>query len=84
MAEGREIYNKTINRVEKKRLSFKRNKVHYDVDTYPNGVIIVEVEFKSIQQKALWEKPSWIGDEVTGLEAYSNVVMAKQNLTFEE
>lgn len=84
MAEGREIYGKTINRVEKKRLSFKRNKVHYDVDSYPNGLIIVEVEFTSIQQQALWEKPSWIGQEVTGYEEYSNVVLAKQNLTFKK
>jgi adenylate cyclase len=82
--DGRAIYAKTTNRVEKKRLSFNRNKVHYDVDSYPNGIIIVEVEFKSIHQMALWEKPSWIGDEVTGFEQYSNVVMAKQNLTFKK
>ncbi len=81
-ADGRAIYAKTINRVEKKRLSFKRNKVHYDVDTYPNGIIIVEAEFESIYQMKNWVKPSWIGEEVTGYEQYSNVVLARQNLTF--
>lgn len=82
--DGLAIYAKTINRVEKKRLSFKRNKVHYDVDTYPNGVIVVEVEFKSVKQMEAWVKPSWVGEEVTGFEQYSNVVMAKQNLTFKK
>ncbi len=80
--DGRAIYAKTTNRVEKKRLSFKRNKVHYDVDSYPNGVIVVEAEFKSVEQMNEWKKPSWIGDEVTGFEEYSNVVMSQQNLTF--
>lgn len=81
-SEGREIYKKTTKRVEKKRLSFERDDIHYDVDTYPNGVIIVEAEFESVEQMEAWTKPSWIGEEVTGYEQYSNVVMAEQNLRF--
>jgi adenylate cyclase len=82
--DGRAIYEKTTNRVEKHRLSFKRNKVHYDIDKYPNDVVVVEAEFKSVEQMNAWVKPSWIGDEVTGFEEYSNVVISQQNLTFEE
>lgn len=84
VADGLAMYKKTSRRVEKKRLSFKRKKVQYDIDTYPNGVIIVEAEFKSVEQMEAWIKPSWIGEEVTGFEQYSNVVIAQQNLTFKK
>lgn len=82
VADGLAMYRKTSRRVEKKRLSFKRNKVQYDVDTYPNGLLIVEAEFLSVAQMETWVKPDWIGVEVTGLREYSNVVIAEQNLTF--
>lgn len=84
VVDGLAMYKKTSRRVEKKRLSFKRKKVQYDIDTYPNGVIIVEAEFKSVEQMEAWVKPSWIGEEVTGFEQYSNVVIAQQNLTFKK
>ena len=62
--------------------SHRLPKVHYDVDTFPNKMQWVEVEFKSIKEMKLWEKniPHWIGKEITGSRQYSNIALAKQNL----
>lgn len=85
--EAKELYKKCKWTIEKKRLSFNSHhmpKVHYDVDTYPNGMQWVEVEFKSIKQMKVWEKniPHWIGKEITGVSKYSNITLAKKNLKF--
>lgn len=80
--DGKEIYLKCDNKLEKKRLSFKKNKYHYDIDTYPNGLVVLEVEFDNIIDMNLWVKPDWIGEEVSGKSEYSNIVLAKQNLKF--
>lgn len=82
MEEGIQIYERTQSKLEKKRISFDLNKVHYDLDIYPNGLQIVEAEFKSVEQMEKWVKPVWIGDEVSKQEMYSNVFLATQNLTF--
>lgn len=83
--DGKEIYSKCNLTVEKKRLSFNSHhmsEVHYDVDTFPNGMQWIEVEFKSIKDMKKWEKniPSWIGKEITSVSKYSNITLAKQNL----
>lgn len=81
--DGKEIYRKCEFKLEKRRLSFKGpQKVHYDVDSYPNGLVVVEVEFNSIEHMEKWVKPHWIDEEVTGKAEYSNVVLAKENLIF--
>jgi CYTH domain-containing protein len=82
--DGKEMFNLTTKKLEKKRLSFKRFKEHYDIDEYPNGLIVVEVEFKSIEHMEKWVKPSWIGEDITGKSEYSNLVLAEQNLKFND
>lgn len=82
--DGVAIYNKCETKLEKKRLSFRRNKVQFDIDTYPNGIIVVEAEFDSIKQMQAWEKPHWIGEDVSDRSEYSNVVLAQQNLVFND
>lgn len=82
LEEGIQIYERTQSKVEKKRISFERNKVHYDLDIYPNNLHIVEAEFESVEQMEKWVKPDWIGEEVSKQEMYSNVFLATQNLTF--
>ena len=77
-----EIYEQCEWTLEKKRLSFKCGGVHFDIDTYPNGLVVVETEFDYLTDMLNWEKPSWIGVEVSGKSEYSNVVLAKQNLKF--
>jgi adenylate cyclase len=80
--DGKLMYNKSTNKLEKQRLSFKRGSEHYDVDSYPNGFIVVEVEFNDEDKMDKWVKPRWIGEEVTNDPTYSNIVLAKQNLKF--
>lgn len=87
LKEVKELYKTCKWRLEKKRLTFDSHnspKVHYDVDSYPNGMQWVEVEFKSIKDMKKWEKniPSWIGKEITGVSKYSNITLAKKKLKF--
>ncbi len=80
MKDAKEMYSKCTMKLEKHRLSFERFNETYDIDSYPNGIQFVEVEFKSVKASKTWVKPSWIGKEITKVSKYSNIVLAKQNL----
>lgn len=80
--DGKLMYEKSNIKLEKERLSFKRGSEHYDVDSYPNGYIVVEVEFKNEKFLNDWVKPKWLGEEITNDSKYSNIVLAQQNLKF--
>jgi CYTH domain-containing protein len=86
--EAKSLFKKCQWSIEKKRLSFDShvtpNEVHYDVDSFPNGMQWIEVEFSSVKAMKKWEKnkPSWIGKEITGVRKYSNITLAKKNLKF--
>lgn len=80
--DAKVLYEKCNLTIEKKRLSFKRGHETYDVDEFPNGMVFVEVEFKSIEKMDKWEKPHWIGEEITNDPKYSNVVLARKKLKF--
>jgi CYTH domain-containing protein len=85
--EAKELYSKCDWFVEKKRLSFYSHHmpdIHYDIDSFPNGMKWIEVEFKSIKDMKKWEKsiPTWIGKEITGVSKYSNITLAKKKLKF--
>jgi adenylate cyclase len=87
LKDAKDLYKKCKWTLEKKRLSFESHympRVHYDVDTFPNGMQWVEVEFLSIKDMKKWEKniPSWIGKEITGVSKYSNITLAKKKLKF--
>ena len=87
LAEGKALYKKCEWFVEKDRLSFDSHhmpEVHYDVDSFPNGMQWVEVEFPSIKVMKQWEKniPHWLGKEITGVRKYSNIALAKKKLKF--
>lgn len=77
LKEAKVMYDKSTMKVEKNRLSFKRNG-HYDIDTFPNGLVTVEVEFKSLKGMENWQKPAWLGEEITGDARYSNIRLAKK------
>lgn len=76
--EAKEIYKKCKWKIAKNRLSFSVGSSHYDVDTFSNGMIFVEVEFKSVKAMKAWKKPKWLGKEITGVGKYSNIVIAKK------
>jgi CYTH domain-containing protein len=77
LSDGKEIYSKCELKIEKDRLSFNGDSEHYNIDSFSNGIVFIEVEFKSIKDMNKWVKPSWIGEEITGVEEYSNIYLAK-------
>ena len=80
--EGVIILNKCEYRLGKVRRSGIIGNEHYDLDVYPNKVRVVEVEFESLEASKDWDKPEWIGKEITGVKKYSNITLAKQKLEF--
>lgn len=76
------MYDKSDMKIEKKRISFMIGEEHYDIDSFPNGLSYVEVEFKSLEDMKNWEIPNWFGEEITGVKEYSNIALAKKNLKF--
>lgn len=82
MKDGKQMYSKCTMSLEKHRLTFERFGETYDVDTYPNGIIVVEVEFKSLAKLKKWVKPSWIGEDISNNSKYSNITLSKKNLRF--
>jgi adenylate cyclase len=53
-----------------------------DIDTYPNGIIVAEVEFKNEIDAQEFQPFDWFGKEITGDKTYSNITFAKQRLRF--
>lgn len=84
MADGLEIYSKCESSLEKVRFTMNINDEHYDIDTFPNKVEFVEVEFESEEASNNWVKPDWIGEEITNDAKYSNIALAQQNLKFKD
>ncbi len=82
LKDAKEIYDKCKWRLEKKRLSFNKDGENYDIDSFPNGMVFVDVEFKSMKAMKKWKKPSWIGKEISNNPKYSNIRLAKKILTF--
>jgi CYTH domain-containing protein len=53
-----------------------------DVDSYPNGLVVAEVEFKTEEDCDNFKPFDWFGEEITGNKEYSNITLAKQKLQF--
>ncbi len=84
LKDGLEILKRCDWKLEKIRRtlnSFPDDTVHV-ADYYPNGLMFVEVEFKSIEDAEAFEPPFFFGKEITGNREYSNITLAKQNLHF--
>ena len=47
-----------------------------ELDIYPSGLVIVEVEFDSLEKAEAFIPPAWFGEEVTGNKQYSNAQLA--------
>jgi len=80
--DGKKLYDKCSMKLEKTRHSFIRGEEKYDIDSFPNNIIFVEVEFKTLKASKKWVKPSWIDKEITGVKQYSNIELAKKNLKY--
>ncbi len=64
--------------IEKIRYDIRVGKHVYEVDIFEGenlGLTIAEIELES--ENELFEKPSWLGKEVTGEEKYYNAFLSK-------
>lgn len=55
-----------------------------EVDFYESnlkGLVIIEVEFQSLEQAEEFEKPEWFGEEVTYMSDYKNKNLARIGLS---
>lgn len=70
-----QMLNGTNIKLEKTRYTtyFSNNRV--DIDIYPNGLQVVEIEFV----EPFADIPDYCGDEITGISKYSNIEIAKAN-----
>jgi CYTH domain-containing protein len=74
-ADALRMYESCRFRLEKKRYSTIYKDYRIDIDIYPSGKQVVEVEY----EEELNEIPEYCGTEVTGNKEYSNIFIAKQN-----
>ena len=66
------------NRIEKVRYLVKQDAHIFEIDVFSGknkGLIIAEIELES--EHEVFEKPSWIGEEVTGIPMYYNTELSK-------
>jgi CYTH domain-containing protein len=64
--------------IAKTRYLVKAEKHTYEIDVFEGknkGLILAEIELNSIDEN--FEKPNWLGEEVTGNKKYYNVFLAK-------
>ena len=73
LEHGIELMLSTNIKLQKKRYSFASGKNHVDIDIYPDGTAVVEIEYES----ELLNLPDYCGEEITGSRKYSNIEIAK-------
>jgi len=76
--EGFKLYDLAQFKLEKNRFITVYNNHKVDIDIYPSGLGIVEIEFDD----HLDSLPDYCGEEVTGKKEYSNLFLAKKNNEF--
>jgi adenylate cyclase len=72
-----ELFNATNIRLTKTRYSTEYKDCHVDIDLYPNGLQVVEIE--TSEGIELTDLPDYCGEELTGLHEYSNIKLALLN-----
>ena len=83
LCDGLEMLKRCEWKVEKIRREYKSSPDEtHTYDLYPNGLMVVEVEFKSKEEAEAFKTTFFFGEEITGNREYSNITLAKQNLHF--
>lgn len=70
-------------RLHKQRHAIPREGLTVELDVYEGdleGLVVAEVEFPDEEAARAFEAPEWLGDEVTGVEAYLNENLAVHGL----
>jgi CYTH domain-containing protein len=76
--QGLKLYELSEFKLEKKRYTTFFKDYNVDIDVYPSGLSVVEIEFR----EDLKEIPDYCGKEITGEKEFSNIEIAKMNNQF--
>jgi adenylate cyclase len=83
-AQFEELYQATVDeRVEKKRYIIQDEDRIIELDIFEGkleGLMVAEVEFKSVDDSKTYRAPAWFGREVTEDERFANRNLAKHGL----
>jgi adenylate cyclase len=69
------------------RIPLETTDLTAEVDVFAGdleGLVVVEVEFPTLEQSRAFDPPSWFGREVTGDERYATATLARAGLPQEE
>lgn len=75
LEDAYEMYKKAEKKLEKTRYKTKYNGNTIDIDVYPDGLKVVEIEYENELKKG--DIPDYCGTEITGISKYSNTKIAK-------
>lgn len=75
LEDAYEMYKKAEKKLEKTRYKTKYNGNTIDIDVYPDGLKVVEIEYENELKKG--DIPDYCGAEITGISKYSNTKIAK-------
>ena len=75
LEDAYEMYKKAEKKLEKTRYKTKFNGNTIDIDVYPDGLKVVEIEYENELKKG--DIPDYCGVEITGISKYSNTKIAK-------
>ena len=67
--------------MRKTRYRVPYNGLTIEIDVFHGvaaGVIVAEVEFPNVTARDAFQKPDWMGDEVTGAKQYCNHFLAAE------
>lgn len=74
LTDATEMYEASKYKLQKTRYKTTFNGNSVDIDVYPDGLAVVEIEY----EKELNSLPEYCGEEITGVSKYSNVNIAYQ------
>lgn len=72
LKDAQQMYKVATIKLQKKRISFKLGKYHIDVDYYPSGKKVVEVEYEGSFNYI----PTFCGKYISGVKEYNNIWIA--------
>ena len=76
MEEGKKLLEHCTRKLRKRRFSFSWGILHVDVDFYPSGLAVVELEFRTEEEAATAAKPPFCGKEISGSVTLNNLALA--------
>lgn len=76
LEDANKLYESCQYKLDKVRYSIKKDGIQIDIDSYPNGTEVVELEYQDELKDE--QIPAYCGDEITGVKEYSNIYLAKK------